>query len=72
MSWLRKIPWWLLVGACLTLGLAPFDPPHLWEKGELLTRGELVHPLDVFDLLLHGAPWVLLGMKIAAHRGGEE
>ena len=72
MSWLRKMPWWLLVGLCLTLGLAPFDPPHLWEKLGLLVRGDLVRPVDVFDLLLHGSPWVLLGMKVAAHTGNHQ
>jgi len=52
-----KIPLLLLVAACLTLGLAPFHPePHLWEKLKLLLSGNLRRPIDVFDLLLHGAP----------------
>jgi len=63
MDWLQKIPWSLLIIACLTLGLAPFRPPHLWEKLVMLSRGDLVRPLDWFDLLLHATPWVLLVLK---------
>ncbi|CAD7851609.1 MAG: hypothetical protein [Olavius algarvensis Gamma 3 endosymbiont] len=60
-----KIPLLLLVAACLTLGLAPFQPePHLWEKLKLLLSGDLLRPIDVFDLLLHGAPWLLLVIKL--------
>ena len=49
----------------LFLGLAPFFPePHLAEKIRMLMSGELVKPLDMFDLLLHGTPWVLLLVKL--------
>lgn len=65
MRWLDRIPLWLLALACLTLGLAPFVPePHLVEKIRMLSAGELSRPVDVFDLILHGAPWVLLGLKL--------
>jgi hypothetical protein len=50
---------------CLTLGLAPFTPePHLWEKLKMLLSGELGKPMDIFDLLLHGSPWLLLILKL--------
>jgi hypothetical protein len=62
---LGKIPLPLLVVLCLTLGLAPFTPePHLLEKLKMLVSGELVEPIDIFDLLLHGAPWILLSLKL--------
>ena len=62
---LGKLPLPLLVVLCLTLGLAPFTPqPHLLEKLEMLVSGELVVPIDIFDLLLHGAPWMLLSLKL--------
>ena len=65
MSFLDSLPLWLLVLACLTLGLAPFVPePHLWEKLKMLAAGTLVRPLDIFDLLLHAAPFVLLAAKL--------
>lgn len=63
MAWLDQLPWLLLVALCLTLGLAPFTPPHLWEKLVMLSHGELVRPIDWFDFLMHGAPWVLLILK---------
>lgn len=61
------LPWWLVVAACLTLGLAPFQPePHVVEKLGMLVDGQLTKPLDVFDLLLHSAPWVLLVLRAVA------
>ena len=62
---LGKFPLPLLVVLCLTLGLAPFTPvPHLLEKLKMLVSGELVEPIDIFDLLLHGSPWMLLSLKL--------
>jgi hypothetical protein len=62
---LNRIPISLLIVLCLTLGLAPFTPePHLWEKLKMLAVGELAQPIDVFDLLLHGTPWLLLMIKL--------
>jgi hypothetical protein len=63
MEFIAKLPWGLLILACLTLGLAPFAPPHIWEKLQMLTKGQLVRPIDWFDLVLHGTPWVLLILK---------
>jgi hypothetical protein len=49
----------------LFLGLAPFVPePHLWEKLKMLADGTLVRPIDIFDLFLHGAPLLLLAIKL--------
>ena len=60
-----KMPLSLLIVLCLTLGLAPFRPePHLWQKLGMLAAGELVRPIDIFDLLLHSAPWALLVVKL--------
>ena len=60
-----RIPLSIVIVLCLTLGLAPFMPePHLWEKLRMLASGELVRPLDIFDLLLHGSPWLLLIGKL--------
>ncbi len=66
MNWLNRISWTPLILVALTLGLAPFLPePHLWEKLKLLAAGELRRPIDIFDLLLHGAPFLLLIAKAA-------
>lgn len=61
----KRIPLSLLIVICLTLGLAPFTPePHLLEKLKMLIAGELIRPIDIFDLVLHGTPWVLLVFKL--------
>ena len=65
MRWLDKIPLYMLLIAALTLGLAPFLPqPHVLEKLQMLLAGTLTTPIDIFDLLLHGTPFVLLALKL--------
>ncbi len=60
-----RIPLLLLIVLSLTLGLAPFVPePNIWEKLKMLAGGELTRPIDIFDLLLHATPWVLLLLKL--------
>ncbi len=64
---LIQIPWAYVAIACLTLGLAPFVPePHIWEKLKMLTAGTLVKPIDMFDLLLHGTPFIVAALKLVA------
>lgn len=63
---LDSIPLPYFLYLALFLGLAPFFPePHLVEKIRMLLVGELTKAIDIFDLLLHGAPWVLLLMKLS-------
>jgi len=65
MAWLDRIPLAILIAVALLLGLAPFMPePHIWEKLKMLAAGTLSRPIDIFDLLYHGAPWVLLALKL--------
>ena len=65
LTWIDRLPLSVFIIIALTLGLAPFLPePHLWEKLKLLAAGELVKPIDIFDLLLHGLPWLLLLVKL--------
>jgi hypothetical protein len=59
LNWLAGLPWSVVVMACLTLGLAPFAPPHVYEKLGMLFAGKLVRPIDWFDLFMHGAPWLV-------------
>lgn len=62
---IQKIPFSTVLILALVLGLAPFVPePHILEKLKMLAAGTLVRPVDIFDLLMHGAPWVLLLLKI--------
>ncbi len=65
MKLIDNIPLTALILVALTLGLAPFSPqPHIVEKLGMLFDGSLSRPIDIFDLLLHGAPWLLLGVKL--------
>lgn len=66
IHWLDTLPWSITIIACLTLGLAPFFPePHIWEKLKMLAAGTLVRPLDMFDMAMHGAPFVVAAAKLA-------
>jgi hypothetical protein len=66
MKWLDNLPWPLLLVPGVLLALAPFVPePHLWEKLKMLAAGTLARPIDIFDLLMHGAPLLLIALKAA-------
>jgi hypothetical protein len=70
MVWLDNVSLQMIVIVCLFLGLAPFFPePHLWEKLKMLFAGTLVKPIDIFDLLMHGSPFVVLILKLLRMRG---
>ena len=55
---------WLL--SSLTLGLAHFFPePHIWGKLKWIAGGaQGMQMMDWLDVLMHGAPWVMLGISI--------
>ena len=61
-----KSNWKLFLIASLTLGLAPFNPPHIlgkiqWVLGVNVFSAENgMQGENWFDVLLHGLPWVLL------------
>ena len=65
-----KYNWKLFLIASLTLGLAPFNPPHIVGKINWILGGNAFHPekglqfQDWFDVFLHGSPWVLLIIAI--------
>ena len=46
----------------VTLGLLPFGPePHIVGKIKWIAGGAKgMQPVDWFDALMHGAPWLLL------------
>ncbi len=70
MKSLDQISWMMVLVLCATLGLAPFTPePHLWEKLKMLVAWQLSRPIDIFDLFLHGLPWVLFALKLARETG---
>ncbi|MEJ1223778.1 hypothetical protein [Sediminicola sp. 1XM1-17] len=54
--------WKIVILLCLTIGLAPFVPePHIWGKLKWMMGGATgMQPMDWFDVLLHGFPFILL------------
>ena len=63
---LDKISYPILIVIAVFMLLAPFKPmPHVMEKLIMLKNGTLTRPIDIFDLLLHGTPLVLLVLKLA-------
>jgi hypothetical protein len=69
MQFIDNMPLSLLLIMCLLLGFAPFIPePHIVEKIRMLFQGNLKKPLDIFDLLYHSAPFVLLIIKLIRMR----
>ena len=58
--------WKLFLIASLTLGLAPFKPPHIIGKlkwivgGNAFSGAQAMQLQDWFDVLLHGSPWLFL------------
>lgn len=65
MGWLDRFPLALLTVVALWLAVAPIVPqPHLIEKWQMLMQGTLAQPIDIFDLLLHTVPLVLLALRL--------
>ena len=68
------IPLQLLIVMSIFLGLAPYlpfmvEPPHLYGKLVMLVQGDLVKPIDIFDLLLHGTPVLVLAIRLVRQFG---
>jgi hypothetical protein len=65
-----KDNWKFFLIASLTLGLAPFNPPHILGKIQWILGGNAfssengMNSGDWFDVVLHGTPWVLLLISI--------
>lgn len=65
MRWLDRIPLYLLILVAAWMAVAPITPePHLVEKARMLLQGTLTRPIDIFDLLYHMAPMVLLALRV--------
>jgi len=65
MRWIDRIPLYLLILLAAWMAVAPINPePHLVEKVRMLSQGNLTKPLDIFDLLYHLAPMVLLAIRV--------
>jgi hypothetical protein len=55
------LDWKIPLLASLTLGLAPFNEPHIWGKILWIKGGAVgMQPMDWFDTIMHGTPWIWL------------
>ncbi len=69
LRFLDSIPYPVLIIAALLLLLAPFKPmPHVVEKLIMLKEGTLRKPIDIFDLLFHLLPTILVFLKVIRDR----
>jgi len=65
MKWIDKLPLLPLAIGSLLLLAAPFVPePHVIEKLVMLVNGELTKPVDIFDLLMHSLPAMILLIRL--------
>jgi len=65
LNWIDKLNVKALLVVAVLLALLPFQPePHLFEKLRMLYHGDLVRPIDIFDLFLHSFPLVLLAIRL--------
>jgi hypothetical protein len=66
---LDRVPLGIFIALAAWMAVAPIVPePHLVEKLRLLFDGTLSRPIDIFDLLYHVTPLVLLGIRLERMR----
>ena len=64
-----RLDYKLLVPLALFAGMAPWPAgpePHLLEKLRWLMQGSLTKPLDIFDLVFHASPTLLIALRAVA------
>ncbi len=65
LKYIDRIPLLPLAIAATVMALAPFTPePHLFEKSRMLINGELIKPIDIFDLFWHSFLLLLLVIRL--------
>jgi len=65
LKYIDRIPLLPLAIAATVVALAPFAPePHLLEKSRMLIHGELIKPVDIFDLFWHSFLLLLLVIRL--------
>ncbi len=69
LKFIDDIPVLLLVIITIFMVLAPFVPePHLQEKLRMLMNGELIKPIDIFDLFWHSFLIVILAIRLVRYK----
>ena len=63
-SWIVELPYGLLIVMAIFMAIAPIQPePHLVQKFQWLMNGSPFKFIDVFDVLWHLLPVILIGLK---------
>lgn len=69
MRFIREFPFPILIAITVLMLGAPFVPePHLVEKARMAMNGTLTRPIDIFDVVWHLLPAVLLVWKTVLWR----
>ncbi|MDQ6956456.1 MAG: hypothetical protein Q9M21_04595 [Mariprofundaceae bacterium] len=65
MQWIDDISYIFLIAVAILMALMPFQPePHLVEKYHMFLAGELRKAIDIFDVIWHLLPTLLLLVKV--------
>jgi len=65
LKFINKLSYSTLILATIFMLLTPITPmPHVVEKILMIKNGTLYKPLDIFDLIFHLSPLILLIIKI--------
>ena len=65
MKIIDDIPYPIIIIIAVFLAIAPMNgEPHLVEKLKMLSAFTLTKPIDMFDLVLHSAPIIILTIKV--------
>ena len=66
---LDKVSYSVLIVAASWMLIAPIKPmPHVAEKILMIKAGTLHTPMDIFDLLFHLSPLMVLLLKVVRDR----
>ena len=64
-SLLDRISYRIIIPLAVVMFLAPFRPmPHALEKINMLIAGSLNRPIDIFDLIFHLFPTLIVLLKL--------
>jgi hypothetical protein len=73
-AFFKHLSWRWLIPLAILAALAPWPigpEPHLVQKLGYLIEGRLSRPIDIFDLLFHASPTLLLAGKLFVEWSGD-
>jgi hypothetical protein len=73
-AFFKRLSWRWLLPLAILAGVAPWPigpEPHLVQKVVYLIEGNLSRPIDIFDLVFHASPALLLAGKLFVEWSGD-